>query len=277
MNTLLGQKVAAVSPRPQTTRKQQLGILTLDDAQIIFTDTPGIHKVKHKLGGYMNEEATLALEESDLIMFVVDASEQPTEEDLMIAGLVNKLRSTPVLLLVNKIDLVGKEQQENRAAAFQDLVPAADLVMVSALDGANIAGLVDKITSLLPENPPFFPPDQVTDSYERDIAADLIRESALVLLRDEVPHGIAIRMDEYTERGDIGAYIEATIFVERESQKGIVIGENGNMIKLISTRAREEIEKMSGRKVFIRLRVKVRKNWRNDDRALQLFGFKGKG
>ena len=277
INALLGQKVAAVSPRPQTTRKQQLGILTLDDAQIIFTDTPGIHHAKHKLGAMMNREATHALEDSDVILFMVDSSVEPHTEDRLISDTLKELNlNIPVILVLNKIDRLDSGEVESRSDLYQELVPQADVIPVSAIQRKNLPALLEAVVNILPENPPFFPPDQITDHYERDIAADLIRESALNILRDEVPHGIAVRIDEFTERGDSGAYIEATMFVERDSQKGIVIGDKGRMIKQISTAARVEIEKMSGRKVFLRLRVKVRKNWRNDDRALQLFGFRGK-
>ncbi len=278
INALLGQKVAAVSPRPQTTRKQQLGILTLDDAQIIFTDTPGIHHAKHKLGAMMNKEASHALKDSDVVLFMVDSSVEPHDEDHLISDTLKELNlNIPVFLVLNKIDRLNNEELESRSNLYRELAPQAEMISVSAIQRKNLPTLVEAVVNILPENPPFFPLDQVTDHYERDIAADLIRESALNILRDEVPHGIAIRVDEYTERGDSGAYIEATMFVERDSQKGIVIGDKGRMIKRISTAARVEIEKMSGRKVFLQLRVKVRKNWRNDERALRLFGFRGKG
>ncbi len=277
INTILGQKIAAVTPRPQTTRKQQLGILTQDNAQIIFTDTPGIHLAKHKLGNFMNEEALIALEESDLVLFIVDVSARPHEEDKFIAQSLSKLKHTPIILVLNKIDRVNQDQLATHRQAYQDLVIPTHTQEISALKAINTTTLLDLTVSHLPENPPFFPEDQVTDAYERDLAADLIREAALIILRDEVPHGIAVRMDEFTERGKEGAYIAATMLVERDSQKGIVIGKGGTMIKRISTQARQEIEKMSGRKVFLELKVKVRKNWRNDEHLLRSFGFRGKG
>jgi GTP-binding protein Era len=278
INALLGQKIAAVSFRPQTTRRQQLGILTLDDAQIVFTDTPGIHHPRHTLGRYMNVEAKNALEDSDIILFMVDISEEPHDEDRMIAEALAELKSKrPVFLVLNKIDRLEEGELEGQKEKYQDLVPDAKPILISARIGNGLHELLVAVKERLPEHPPYFPPDQVTDLGERDIAADLIREAALNILRDEIPHSIAIRIDEFTERGDAGAYIEATIFVERDSQKGIVIGEGGRMIKRISTAAREEIEKMSGRKVYLRIRVKVRKNWRNDDNVLKLFGFRKKG
>jgi GTP-binding protein Era len=275
LNTLLGIKVAAVSPWPQTTRKQQMGILTLEDAQIIFVDTPGVHNPLHKLGEHMNEEAADVLRECDLCMLVVDVSEPPGEEDQLLADLLVDLkRPIPTLLALNKADLVDPEGLEPHQRAFQDMFPqAGELLPISATRGDNLDLLVKEIVSQLPEGPPFFPEDQITDLYEREIAADLIREAVLYHLRDEVPHSIAVRIDEYKERDHHGAYIAATLFVERDSQKGIVIGQGGSMLKKIGIAARQEIEAMSGRKVFLQLRVKVRKNWRNDEGALRLFGF----
>ena len=278
MNALLGQKVAAVSMRPQTTRRQQLGILTTDYAQIVFTDTPGLHKARHKLGGHMNNEALAALEDADVALFVVDASLYPQEEDRMLAEAIQGLRHIPpVVMALNKVDLIAEDDLEARKEAYAKLLPKATLSRVSALTGINLGGLLESILEFLEPGPAFYPEDQVTDLYEREIASDLIRESALILLRDEVPHGIAVRIDDFTERGDSGAYIEATLFIERESQKGIVIGKGGEMLKKIGTAARKEIEAMSGRKVFLRMRVKVKKNWRNDENFLRLFKFdKGK-
>jgi len=277
-NALLGQKVAAVSPRPQTTRRNQLGILTLENSQVIFTDTPGLHKPHHKLGTYMNEEAGETLEDADVIVFMVDASQPPADEDRLVAERIASLAShPPVILALNKIDLVSQADQEATQAAYQALLPAAQPIQVSALSGYNRDRLLKEIIARLPAGEPLYSEDQVTDLYERDIAADLIREAALVHLRDEVPHAMAVRIDEYTERGESGAYISATLFVERESQKPIVIGQGGEMLKKIGTTARKEIEGMSGRKVFLELRVKVEKNWRNNEEALRNFGFTREG
>lgn len=278
INAIMGQKIAAVSPRPQTTRRQQMGILTLDEAQVIFTDTPGVHHAKHKLGNYMNEEAILALEDSDVLLFIVDVTEKPHDEDRMIAEMLREVSPlVKIFLLLNKIDQVNDEQFEESKKVYQELVPAAEVVGISAIQSKGIEDLLSNIIQALPDHPPFFPPDQITDLYEREIAADLIREAALNILRHEVPHSIAVRIDEFTEREDDSAYIAATLLVERESQKGIVVGSGGRMIKRIGTAARVSIEEMSGRKIFLRLRVKVRKNWRNDEKALKLFGFRGKG
>jgi GTP-binding protein Era len=274
LNTLLGMKIAAVSPWPQTTRKRQMGILTNEDAQLIFVDTPGVHHPLHKLGEHMNQEAVDVLEESDVVLLIVDSSVPPTDEDRLLVELVHGLkRPVPMLLALNKSDLVNADTLADHRAMYEEPVPQARTLAISALEGENLDGLVAELTNLLPAGEPFFPEDQVTDLYEREIAADLIREAVLGHLREEVPHSIAVRIDEYKERGEDGAYIAATLFVERDSQKGIVIGQGGLMLKKIGTAARAAIEAMSGRKIYLNLRVKVRKNWRNDEDALRLFGF----
>ncbi len=229
INALLGQKVAAVSPRPQTTRKRQMGILTLQNdqqtGQVIFVDTPGLHVPRHKLGELMNQEAEQTLEETDLVLFVADVSQPPNNEDQLLFDLVNRSkRNRPIILALNKIDLVEPSTLETNQAMFIQAVPQAQPVLISAVRGDNLRELLEAILANLPEGTPFFPEDQLTDLYERELAADLIREAALNLLRDEVPHGIAIRIDQFIEREEHGAYIEATIFVEKESHKPIVIG-----------------------------------------------------
>jgi len=276
INALLGQKVAAVSPRPQTTRRRQLGILTRDDAQLIFVDTPGIHAARHKLGKFLNQEAEEALNGVDVILFLVDVSSKPTQDDSQIAALLERTaRSIPLVLAANKIDLVPADELVPRLEKFQALIKKdAKPALISAARGDGLADLVDLLIENCPVRPPEFEEGQVTDLYEREIAADLIRESALLKLRDEVPHGIAVRVDDFKERENGMAYIAATIFVERESQKGIVIGEGGKMLKQIGTKARQEIESMGGHKVFLELRVKVEKDWRNNENALKRFGYK---
>ncbi len=278
MNSLLGQKIAAVSPRAQTTRKSQMGIMTIDEeersAQIIFVDTPGIHKPQHKLGEFMNQDAIKTLEECDIILLVADSSQPPQEDDKILFSLLSKYNvRKPILVALNKTDLIDGNTLEERQQALLEALPRAEIIPISATRKVNMDLLLNTILDHLPEGSPFFPADQVTDLYERDLAADLIREAALILLRDEVPHGIAVRIDQFTERNQHGAYIEATLFVEKESHKPIVIGKNGKMLKMIGTAARQEIEAMSGRKVFLRLRIKVRKNWRNDENILNRFGY----
>jgi len=275
INAFLGQKIAAVSPRPQTTRRAQLGILTTDTAQIVFVDTPGLHNPHHKLGKALNLNAEEALDGVDLILWIVDASVMPTEEDKMIASLLLGIsHRPPILLATNKIDRLTEAVSESRQSAYRDIFPAIELVLpLSATRGDGREKLLETIIKNLEERPPDFPTDQVTDLYEREIAAELIREACLIFLRYEIPHSIAIRVDEFTERADKGAYIAATIFVERDSQKGIVIGAGGKMLKKIGSAARKEIEAMSGRKVFLNLRVKVLKDWRNNENYLRRFGY----
>ena len=276
VNALLGQKIAAVSPKPQTTRKRQLGILTTDSAQLVFVDTPGLHNPRHKLGRFLNQEAEESLEGVDVILWLVDASARPTDEDKEIASLLDRTpRRTPLVLAANKIDLIPAEALTTRLEAYQVLLKKeAHAISISAAQNQNLDQLLQLLISLSPFRPPEFDEEQVTDSYERDIAADLIREACLHQLRDEVPHGVGVRVDEFTERENGMLYIAATIFVERNSQKGIVIGEGGKMLKAIGSAARKEIEEMGGRRVFLELRVKVLKDWRNDENALKRFGYR---
>jgi GTP-binding protein Era len=257
MNALLGQKIAAVSSKPQTTRKRQLGILTTESAQLVFVDTPGLHNPRHKLGRFLNQEAEESLEGVDVILWLVDTSARPTDEDKQIASLLDRTpRRTPLVLAANKMDLIPAEALTTRLEAYQVLLKKeAHAISISAAQNQNLDQLLELLISLSPIRPPEFDEEQVTDSYERDIAADLIREACLHQLRDEVPHGVGVRVDEFTERENGMLYIAATIFVERNSQKGIVIGEGGKMLKAIGSAARKEIEYMVGRKVFLVLRV----------------------
>jgi GTPase len=274
INALLGQKIAAVSPKPQTTRKIQLGILTNAEAQVIFMDSPGIHKPVHKLGEFMNEAAIETLKDADVILWLVDASAQPNEEDKIVAAkLAEMVKNTPILLALNKVDLISGNALDQTQAGYQALLPSASPLRFSALNGYEIDHLLRELVSQMPEGEALYSEDQVTDLYEREIASELIREAALLHLRDEVPHSIAVRLDEFSERGGAGAYIAATLLVERDSQKGIVIGKGGDMLKAIGSSARREIESMSGRKVYLELRVKVNKNWRNDPFVLKLLGY----
>jgi len=276
VNALMGQKIAAVSPKPQTTRRRQLGIFTTDSAQLIFVDTPGIHTARHKLGTFLNQEAQESLEGVDEVLWLVDGSVKPTEEDKQIASLLTRLpRRTPLVLAANKLDLLPAEALARNLEAYQaSLKRDAQIISISATQDRNLDQLQKLLISLAPLRPPEYDEEQVTDSYERDIAADLIREACLLSLREEVPHGVGVRIDEFAERENGMLYIAATIFVERESQKGIVIGEGGKMLKQIGSGARKEIEQMGGRPVFLELRVKVLKDWRNDENALRRFGYK---
>ncbi len=274
MNAILGQKVAAVSPRPQTTRKRQLGILTMEHAQVVFVDTPGMHVAKHKLGEFLNQEAQEALDGVDVILWLVDASTLPTEEDILISSLLNKQSPrTPRMLILNKMDMVKPEEESARVEAYSKLFAKAAVLKVSAANRLGVGDMLEALIQLLPEREAEYPEEQITDLYEREIAADLIREACLIKLREEVPHGLAVRIDEFKERENGMAYIAATIFVERESHKGIIIGEGGKMLKSIGSAARRQIEEMGGRKIFLELRVKVSKDWRNDPNMLKQFGY----
>ncbi|MGD0751673.1 MAG: GTPase Era [Anaerolineales bacterium] len=278
VNAILGQKIAAVSPRPQTTRRRQLGILTLPDAQLVFVDTPGVHAPKHKLGQFFNQEAAEALDGVDVVLFLVDASLEPDDEDRQAASLLWGLKRRPDLILgLNKMDKVPAPALELVQAEYQKLVSDALALAFSAASHRGLKELLEAITARLPIRSAEFPEDQITDLYEKEIAAELIREAALVFLRDEVPHALAVRMDEFSERENGNAYISATLLVEHDSQKGIVIGEKAAMLKKIGSAARMEIESMSGRKVFLELRVKVEKDWRDDENALRRLGYKVKG
>ncbi|HAF61124.1 MAG TPA: GTPase Era [Anaerolineaceae bacterium] len=274
VNALLGQKVAAVSPKAQTTRARQLAILTGEDTQIIFIDTPGMHNPINKLGRAMNAIVEQTLQDADIILWLVDASQPPQDEDLLLKMMLEGIKDLPpVVLTLNKIDLVKNEDLDVVDKWFHDLYPAPYSIQISARRNAGLSELLAILKGLLPEGNPFYPDDQVTDYYERQIAADLIREAALIFLQQEVPHAIAVRVDEYTERENGAAFIAATIFVEKDSQKGIVIGKGGSMLKKIGSMARKLIEEMSGRSIYLELRVKVSENWRNNNVFLQRMGY----
>jgi GTP-binding protein Era len=278
INVYLKQPVAPVSPRPQTTRQRQLGILTLPHAQMIFIDTPGLHKPHHKLGEWMNSIAQDVLADCDIILSIFNISEPIQDEDVIVIEAIQTTGDPPVLYAaLNKIDLIGEVEIEESVDQFQKLLPQAMILPISATRGDQVQFLLDRMIGSLPLGPRYYPEEEITDATEREIAADLIRAAALQLLRDEVPHCIAIRIDQFLERNDHGAYIAATLFVERESQKGIVIGKGGSMLREIGSLARKEIEEMSGRKVFLDLRVKLLKGWRNDIPALRRLGYDKKG
>jgi GTP-binding protein Era len=278
LNHLLGQKIAAVSPRLQTTRRRQRGILSLPEGQIVFVDTPGVHQPRTRLGEGMVRAARLALAGADALLVVAEAVHPPGEEDRLVSAWVGE--SGPdkrVVLALNKIDLVPNAAREASRQAYQALFPMAVIQATSAATGEGCPDLVRVLLAALPEGAPLYGEDDLTDLSERDIAAELIREAALLHLREEVPHGVAVRIDEYIERPDGSAYIEATIVVEKESHKGIVIGRRGGMLRALGTTARGEIESMSGRRVFLRLRVKVQPGWRDDERALRGLGYDVRG
>lgn len=273
MNAYLGEKVAIVSPKPQTTRQRQLGILTRDDAQLVFVDTPGIHLPRTKLGEFMVEAASEAVPDADVILFVVDVSELPTTADRKIAELVNEAADIAVVMALNKSDALPPNKVKRNVDAFEQLVPQAEWMLTSATRGDNLDKLMAMLVAALPEGPRYYPADQLTDQHLREAAAEIVREKVLLNLHEEVPHGVAVQVEEFKERSDKLTYIGATIYVERDSQKGIVIGKRGAMLKQIGAAARTDIEEMLGTKVFLELWVKVLKNWRKDENALRRLGY----
>jgi GTPase len=279
MNAWLGVKLAAVSPKPQTTRTSMLGILTRPDAQVIFVDTPGIHEPRTKLGAYMVDKAQRAIDDADLILFVADITEAPDENDRRAAQFLadNVPADLPVVLALNKVDAgVVPDADEVRAAnhaAYESLGAFREVLEISALTGMNRDALLQRIIANLPQGPRFYPEDQLTDAQERFIAAELIREHALNALEQEVPHAIAVVVQDFEERENGVLYISANLFVEKESQKGIVIGRGGSMLKQIGRDARHELETFFETKVYLELWVKVRKNWRRNENYLRQLGY----
>lgn len=276
MNAILGEKIAIVSPKPQTTRLRQLGILTRDDVQVIFIDTPGIHAPRTALGEFMVTVAVEALRDADVILFVVDASAPPTHEDRQIAELIAAAQdATPVIMTLNKIDMEPDPAVlATNQADYRALVPAATPVQTVATQGIGVPELVAQIVDLLPEGPRYYPADQLSDVAVRDIVAEIVREKVLLNLEQEVPHGVATQVEEFKRRSDDMTYISVTIYVERDSHKGIVIGKHGQMLKTISQEARTDIEQFIGTRVYLELWVKVLKNWRRDESTLRHLGYR---
>ena len=272
INALIGQKIAIMSDKPQTTRSRILCILTEEDAQIIFLDTPGVHKPKHKLGSYMAKAAEGALHGVDVIVFVVDVTEKMGPGERYILKQLASVR-VPVLLAVNKVDCIPRAESLPVIANYAKAYEFAGIVPISAREGENLDGLLAEIKKYLPEGPQYYPEDMVTDQPERLIIAELVREKVLELTRDEIPHAVAVDIEEMTtrEKGDV--YIRAVIYVERESQKGIVIGAKGALLRTIGARARADAETLLGAKVYLDLWVKTRRDWRNRTNALREFGF----
>lgn len=272
LNQFMGRKVAIVSDKPQTTRNRILGILTTKDAQAVFIDTPGIHKPRHKLGAYMTRLAQETLEEVDLVIYVVDASVPPgTGEEYILEQLQEV--STPVLLVLNKIDLIKKQELLPLIDWFSKRYDFQNVVPVSALTAENLDKLRELIAANLKEGPFFYPAEMVTDQPEKFVAAEIIREKVLHLTREEVPHAVAVVIEEMKERENGLFYINAVVYVERDSQKGIIIGRGGRMLKEIGQLARQELQAILGNKVYLDLWVKVKKDWRDDEAVLRSFGY----
>ena len=271
INKVIGQKIAIMSDKPQTTRSRIQCILTQDDAQIIFLDTPGIHKPMFKLGEYMLKAAEGTLKEVDAIFFVVDATEKFGGGEKYILERLESV-TTPVILVINKVDLIEREKVLPIIATYAEKRNFAATVPISAVEGTNVDTLIDEAKKFLPEGPKYYPADMVTDQPERLIVAELIREKILHVTEDEVPHSVAVDIEEITPRKNSATYIRAVIYVERDSQKGILIGKGGELLKGVGKSARPEIEMLLGTKVFLDLWVKVKRGWRNSNGAIQSFG-----
>ncbi len=273
LNRVIGQKIAIMSDKPQTTRNKVQGVLTTDDAQLIFIDTPGIHKPKHKLGDFMMKVAQNTLKEVDLVLFMVNAEEGFGRGEEFILEKFHAVK-TPIFLVINKIDQIHPDRLLPIIESYREKYPFAEIFPISALEGNNVQQLLEKIKTYLPEGPQFYPADQVTDHPERFIVSELIREKALHLTREEVPHSLAVVIDKMERRENKNMiHVMATIVVERDSQKGIIIGKQGSMLKEIGKRARVDIENLLGSKVFLELWVKVQRDWRNKMSQLRDFGF----
>ncbi len=269
LNCLLGEKISIISDKPQTTRNRIRGIVTTPRAQLVFIDTPGIHKPIHKMNELMVKAALGTYNEVDVILMLAEATERPGAGDRFIIESLKGV-NTPVFLLINKVDLVEKERLLPLIAEFSGLYPFAEIIPVSALKG-DLGNLVDTIVKRLPVGPRYFPDDQLTDQPERFIVAELIREKVFELTKDEIPYSSAVVIEQMKEEPEL-TRVHATIYVDRDSQKGIVIGKNGAMLKEIGTRARLDAEKLLGVKVFLQIWVKVKKDWREDDRMLKNIG-----
>lgn len=274
VNALVGEKVAIVSDKPQTTRNSIRGILTLPEAQVIFIDTPGVHKPRHKLGAGMVKAATATFREVDVICFLVEGHRAPGTGDRYIAAMLREAPA-PVVLVLNKIDLLAPDRAAERESAYREMIQPAAVVIVSALRNRGLEELLAVVLEMLPEGPQYYPPDMVTDQPERVIAAEIIREKIITLTREEIPFSIAVSIEEMSEReGTDLVDIRAEVYVERKSQAGIVIGQGGALLKEAGSAARRELEGLLGRRVFLDLWVKVKKDWRNRDRDLHALGYR---
>lgn len=273
LNALTGEKIAIMSNKPQTTRNTIRGVITDDKCQLVLIDTPGIHKPKTKLGEYMVNVASDTIKEVDLIFFLVEATEKPGGLDVSIIEQLKQVK-TPVFLILNKVDLVSKEKLFSLMDSYSKMMDFKALIPVSALknDGTDI--ILKEALKYIPESPKFFPDDTLTDQPEKVIAAEMIREKILMNLDDEVPHGVGVEVMSFKEREDGLIKIQATIYCEKSSHKGIIIGKQGQMLKKIGSAARYEIEKLLDTKVFLELWIKIKPDWRNNDNMLKDLGYK---
>lgn len=273
MNKVLGQKIAIMSDKPQTTRNKIQGVYTTDDSQMIFIDTPGIHKPKHQLGEHMMKVARNTLKETEVILFIINASEEIGRGDEFIIEMLKNTR-TPIVLVLNKIDLVHPDDLLKQIDVYKDKLEFSDVVPISALQGNNVETLLDIIKKYLPEGPMYYPEDRVTDHPEHFIVSELIREKALHLTSQEIPHAIGVEVEKMKADKGEKIHVQAVIYVERESQKGMVIGKGGKMLKEVGKLARADIENLLGNKVYLELWVKVQKDWRNKSNFIRSLGYK---
>lgn len=274
LNKLLGYRVTITSPKPQTTRNRILGIKTLPGAQMLFVDTPGIHKAERPLNRYMTKEAMRALSDVDVILLLIEADGSSSEDDAYIIGNLRETK-TPVLLVINKIDSVPKPSLLSLMDRYATLYPFQALIPASALTGDGLDILEKEIIRLLPPGPQYFPEDQVTDVPERFLASELVREKVFNMCGEEIPYAVAVVVEEFKERTPPKpVYVRATVYVEKESQKGILIGAQGRMLKKIGQAAREDLQGILGRPVYLELWVKVEKNWSRDERGLRKMGYR---
>lgn len=273
MNYVIGQKIAIMSNVPQTTRNKIQGIYTTDKEQIIFIDTPGIHKAHNKLGDFMVQSSLSTLNEVDTVMFMISANEERGAGDNFIIEHLKQIKK-PVYLVINKIDLINPNKLLEIMDDYKDAVDWKEVVPISAIQGNNVSEFIDTLAAELPEGPQYYPDDQVTDHPERFIAAELIREKVLMLTRQEVPHSVAVVIESLKRQDKRKIHIQATIIVDRPTQKGIIIGHGGQMLKKIGTLAREDIERLLGDKVYLELWVKVSEGWRDKQSLLQSYGYR---
>ena len=273
MNYVLGQKIAIMSDKAQTTRNKIQGVYTNQDCQIVFLDTPGIHKPKHELGNFMVESAYSALKEVDAVLFMVNTAEKRGPGDDFIIEKLKKIK-TPVFLVLNKIDLISPDELLDRVESYQETIPFAGIIPISVLQGNNVQELMTTLTNHLPEGPQYYPSDQITDHPEYFVVSELIREKILHLTKEEIPHSVAVTVDKMQKDEFDKVHVYANIIVERPTQKGIIIGKGGKLLKEIGVRARKDIEQLLGNKVYLELWVKVEKDWRKKKSHLQDFGYR---
>ncbi|UXR68650.1 MULTISPECIES: GTPase Era [unclassified Staphylococcus] len=272
VNRVIGNKIAIMSDKAQTTRNKIQGVMTQNDAQIIFLDTPGIHKPKHKLGDYMMKVAKNTLSEIDAVMFMVNANEEIGRGDQYIMEMLKTVK-TPVFLVLNKIDLVHPDELMPKIEKYQSYMSFSEIIPISALEGHNVDHFINVLKSYLPEGPQYYPDGQISDHPEQFVVSELIREKILQTTSEEIPHSIGVNVERMIQESEDRVHVEAVIYVERDSQKGIVIGKGGKKLKEIGKRARLDIEYLLGSKVYLDLWVKVQKDWRNKSQFIKQMGY----